>query len=256
MVGARKSRAERASDRADARCFAKSGSSSGSSASPTREVCSSGSRRASHRSLPSLRMSSRPTGSSPCMFPMNANEGLAETRPGSSEISRTRIGTPFPLAPMDVSAEVPAHGPRWRCSSAAATSSLERYRQALQSTAEDGTAARGSRRARPGARDDRAVPSSASDAAARATRVPGEATHGVATEARSATARTRARASRPERARRRGIAERARGCATALRGRAGGAPRGRDRGPIAARVAALRWIARCGDRSAGETVRF
>ena len=65
-----------------------------------------------HTSSARRRMSSRPTGSSPCMFPRNANEGLGCVLPGSMDTSSARISSPFTLVPMLVTEDMPAHGPR------------------------------------------------------------------------------------------------------------------------------------------------
>ena len=83
---------------------------------------------AMHRSLAKRTMSSRPTGSSPCMFPTSMIPGLACSSPGEVEISMARIATPPALVPMDVSFDIPAHGPACRSSSTAASSSLDLYR--------------------------------------------------------------------------------------------------------------------------------
>ena len=72
-------------------------------------------------------MSSRPTGSSPCMFPRKANEGLACVLPGSVDTSSTRSSSPCTLVPMLVTEDTPAHGPACSASSADARSALERY---------------------------------------------------------------------------------------------------------------------------------
>ena len=73
-------------------------------------------------------MSSRPTGSSPCMFPRNANEGLGCVLPGSMDTSSARISSPFTLVPMLVTEDMPAHGPACSASIADPRSALERYR--------------------------------------------------------------------------------------------------------------------------------
>ena len=62
------------------------------------------------------------------MFPTSMIPGLACSSPGEVEISMARIATPPALVPMDVSFDIPAHGPACRSSSTAASSSLDLYR--------------------------------------------------------------------------------------------------------------------------------
>ena len=84
---------------------------------------------ATQTSSANRKISSLPTGSSPCMFPRNANVGFGCVRPGSADTSNTRISSPFTLVPIDVNELIPEHGPACKASSADARSALERYRQ-------------------------------------------------------------------------------------------------------------------------------
>ena len=82
---------------------------------------------AMHRSLAKRKMSSRPTGSSPCMLPTSMIPGLVCSTPGWVDTSMARISTPLTLVPIVVNFEIPAHGPACKASIALASSSLDRY---------------------------------------------------------------------------------------------------------------------------------
>ena len=76
-------------------------------------------------------MSSRPTGSSPCMLPTSMIPGLVCSTPGWVDTSMARISTPLTLVPIVVNFEIPAHGPVCKASIAFASSSLDRYLHSL-----------------------------------------------------------------------------------------------------------------------------